>query len=87
MLCDNRMYHFEGRITRSDGYYIRETYHVSRGLLLWRIVTHVAMDAWKNWSPMGIGLRDNGCVSLRQTCINILDFAFHGIAQFIIVGL
>jgi len=89
-----RMYHFEERIARRDGYYIlrdvsrattdsifRGTYHASRWLLLSRVVSRVAMDAWTDMSPMGPELRDSGCVSLGQTCITILDIAFHCIAH------
>ena len=88
-----RMYHFEGRIARRDGYYIsrdvsraatdtifRGTYRAPRWLLLSRVVSRAAMDAWTDMSPMGPGLRDSGCVSLGQTCITILDIAFHCIA-------
>uniref|UniRef100_M1DX42 Uncharacterized protein n=1 Tax=Solanum tuberosum TaxID=4113 RepID=M1DX42_SOLTU len=42
------MYHFEGRITRRDGYYIS------------RDVSRAAMDAWTDMSPMGPRLRDSG---------------------------
>ena len=87
---EKRMYHFEGRIARRDGYYItrdvsraamdtifRGTYRAPRWLLLSRVVSCAATDAWTNMSPMGPGLRDNGCVSLGQTCIIILDIALH----------
>ena len=89
-----RMYHFEGRIARRDGYYIsrdvsraamvtifRRTYRAPRWLLLSRVVSCAATDAWTDMSPMGPGLRDSGCVSLGQTCIIILDIAFHCIAH------
>ena len=89
-----RMYHFEGRIARRDGYYIsrdvsraaidtifRGTYRAPRWLLLSRVVSCAATDAWTDMSPMGPRLRDNGCVSLGQTCITILDIAFHCIAH------
>ena len=85
-----RMYHFEGRIARRDGYYIsmdvsratmdtifRGTYRTPRWLLLSRVMSYAATDALTNMSPMGSGLRDSGCVSLGQTCIIILDIAFH----------
>ena len=58
----------------------RGTYCTPRWLLLSRTVSQAAMDAWTNMSPMGLGLRDNGCVSLGQTCITILDIASHCIA-------
>ena len=89
------MYHFEGRIARRDGYYnsrdvsraatdtiFRGTYRAPRWLLLSRVVSRAAMDAWTDMSPMGPGLRDSGCVSLGQTCITILDIALH----FFIIG-
>ena len=101
-----KMYHFEGRIARRDGYYIsrdvsraamdtifretyraamdtifRGTYRALRWLLLSRIVPCAATDAWTDMSPMGPGLRDSGCISLGQTCIIILDIAFHCIAH------
>ena len=77
-----RMYHFEGRIARRDGYYIfRGTYRAPRWLLISRVVSCTVKDAWTDMSPMGHGLRDSGCVSLGQTCIIILDIAFHCIAH------
>lgn len=85
-----RMYNFEGRIARRDGYYISRdvshaamdtifwgTYRAPRWLLLSRVVSCAATDAWTDMSPMGPGLRDSGCVSLGQTCIIILDNALH----------
>ena len=85
-----RMYHFEGRIARRDGYYIsrdvsrtamdtifRGKYRAPQWLLLSRVVSCAATDAWTDMSPMGPGLRDSGCVSLGQTCIIILDIALH----------
>ena len=60
-----RMYHFEGRIARREGYYLS------------RVVSCAATDAWTDMSPMGPGLRDSGCVPLGQTCIIILDIALH----------
>ena len=59
-----------------------KTYRVSRWLQLSRVVSHVVMDAWKDMSPMGPKLRDSGCVSLGQICINAFDISFHGIAHF-----
>ena len=89
-----RMYHFEGRIARRDGYYIsrdvsrtamdtifRGKYRAPQWLLLSRVVSCAATDAWTDMSPMGPGLRDSGCVSLGQTCVIILDIAFHCIAH------
>ena len=85
-----RMYHFEGRIARRGGYYIsrdvsraamdtifRETYRAPRWLLLSRVVSCTATNAWTDMSPMGPGLRDSGCVSLGQICIIILDIALY----------
>ena len=78
-----RMYHFEGRIARRDGYYISRD--VSRAVKVTIIEGRVvATDAWTDMSPMGPGLRDSGCVSLRKTCITIFEIASHGIAHFII---
>ena len=57
------------------------TYRASRWLLLSRVVSCAATDAWTDMSPMGPGLRDSGWVSLGQTCIIILDIAFHYIAH------
>ena len=62
----------------------RGTYCAPWRLLLSRVVSCAATDAWIDMSPMGPGLRDSGCVSLRKTCIIILDIASHGIAYFII---
>ena len=59
----------------------RGTYRALRWLLLSRVVSCTATDAWTHMSPMGPELRDNGCVSLSQTCIIILDIAFHYIAH------
>ena len=89
-----RMYHFEGCIARRDGHYIsrdvsraamvtifRRTYRAPRWLLLSRVVSCAATDTWIDMSPMGPRLRDNGSVSLGQTCIIIHDIAFHCIAH------
>ena len=81
--CGIRMYHFEGRIARRDAYYILRDVSPRR-LLLSRVMSYAATDAWTDMSPMGPGLRDNGCVSLRKTCITIFDIASHAIAHFII---
>ena len=59
----------------------RGTHCALRWLLLSRVVSCTATDAWTDMSPMGPGLRDSGCVSLGQTCIIILDIAFHCIAH------
>ena len=60
----------------------RGMYRAPRRLLLSRVVSCAATDAWTDMSPMGPGLRDSGCVSLRKTCITIFDIASHGIAHF-----
>ena len=62
----------------------RGTYRAPRWLLLSRVVSCTATDAWTDMSPMGPGLRDSGYVSLRKTCITIFEIASHGIAHFII---
>ena len=62
----------------------RGTYRALRVLLLSRVVSCAATDAWTDMSPVGPELRDSGCVSLRITCITIFDIASHGIAHFII---
>ena len=72
-----RMYHFEGRIARRDGYYISRDVLRTAMVTISRIVSCAATDAWTDMSPMGPGLRDSGCVSLGQTCIIILDIALH----------
>ena len=83
--CGIRVYHFEGRIARRDGYYIsRDVSRAAKVTILSRVVSCAATDAWTVMSPMGPGLRDSGCVSLGKTCITILDIASHGIAHFII---
>ena len=76
-----RMYYFEGRIVCRDGYYISRD--VSRAAMVTIIkgVSCAATDAWTDMSPMDPGLRDSGCVSLGQTCIIILDIAFHCITH------
>ena len=68
---------FEGHIARRYGYYIFRD--VSRAVMITisGVVSCAARDAWKNMSSMGPGQRDIGCVSLGQTCIIILDIAFH----------
>ena len=55
----------EERFARRDGYYIM------------RVVSHAAMDAWTDLSPMDLELRDNRCVSLGQTSITTLNIALH----------
>ena len=62
----------------------RGTYRAPRWLLLSRVVSCAVTDAWTNMYPVDPGLRDNGCVSLRKTCITMFDIASHGIAHFII---
>ena len=76
-----RMYHFEGRIARRDGYYISRD--VSRAAMVNIIEGRVMRrDRYMDrYVPHGPGLRDSGCVSLGQTCIIILDIAFHYIAH------
>ena len=59
----------------------RRTYRAPWWLLLSRVVSCTGKDEWTDMSPMGPGLRDSGCVSLGQTCIIILDIAFHYIAH------
>ena len=61
----------------------RGTYRAPQRLLLPRVGSCAATDAWIDMSPMGPGLRDSGCVSLGKTCITILDIASNGIAHFI----
>ena len=76
-----RMYHFEGRIARRDGYYISRD--VSRAAMVTIIEGRVVRRdrCMDRYVPHGPGLRDSGCVSLGQTCIIILDIAFHYIAH------
>ena len=76
-----RMYHFEGRVARRDGYYISRD--VSRAAMVTiiegRIVRHDrCMD---RYVPHESRIESNGCVSLGQTCIIILDIAFHCIVH------
>ena len=54
-----------------------------RWLLLSRVISHAAMDAWTAMSRMGPRLRDNECLSLEHSYITILDIAFYGVAHFI----
>ena len=69
-------------VSRAAIYIIfRGTYRAPRWLLLSRVVSCAATDAWTDMSPMGPRLRDNRCVSLGQTCIIIPDIAFHCIAH------
>ena len=75
------MYHFEGRIAHRDGYYISRDVLRAVMVIISRVVSCAATDAWTNMSPMGPELRDSGCVSLGETCINILDIASHCIAH------
>ena len=76
-----RMYHFEGRIARRDGYYISRD--VSRAAMVTIIKGRVARRdrCMDRYVPIGLGLSDSGCVSLGQTCIIILDIVFHYIAH------
>ena len=62
----------------------RGTYHAPRRLLLSRVVSCAATDAWIVMSPMDPELKDSGCVLLRKTCITIFYIASHGIVHFII---
>ena len=75
------MYHFEGRIARRDGYYISRD--VSRAVMVTIIEGRITRSAgcMDNYVPHRSRLRDNGCVSLGQTCITILDIAFHCITH------
>ena len=75
------MYHFEGRIARRDGYYILRDVSRATMVTIIECLSCAAIDAWTNMSPMGPGVKDNGCVSLGQTYIIILDIAFHCIAH------
>ena len=73
-----RMYNFEGRIARRDGYYISRD--VSRAAMVTIIEGSCRAPRQmhgQHMSPMDPGLRDSGCVSLGQTCIIILDIALH----------
>ena len=76
-----RMYLFKGRITRRDGYHISRD--VSRAAMVTIIKGRVARRdrCMDRYVPIGLGLSDSGCVSLGQTCIIILDIAFHCIAH------
>ena len=65
-----RMYHFEGYIARRNGYYI------SRDVSRVAMVTIIEGRVVRRDRCM-----DSGCVSLGQTCIIILDIAFHCMAQ------
>ena len=76
-----RMYHFEGRIARRDGYYISRDVSRAAMVTISRVVSCAATDTWTDMSTMGPGLRDSGCVSLGHTCIIILYIAFHYIAH------
>ena len=76
-----RMYHFEGRIARRDGYYISRVVSRSAIVTISRVVSCAAIDAWTDMFPMTPRLRDSGCVSLGQTGIIILDIALHCIAH------
>ena len=60
-------------------------YRAPGRLLLSRVVSCAAADAWTNMSSMGPRLRDNECVSLGKTCITVLDIASHGITQFLLL--
>ena len=82
--CGKRMYHFEGRIARHDGYY--NSRDVSRAVKVTIIEGRVVRRdrCMDRYVPMGPGLRDSGCVSLRKTCIKIFDIASHGIEHLII---
>ena len=57
-----RMYHFEVRITRRDGYYILRDISHDAMVLLSRVVAHAAMDAWTDMSLIGPTLRHNECI-------------------------
>ena len=82
--CGKRMYYFRGSYRAPRWILYFEGRIAPRRLLLSRVVSCAATDAWTDMSPMGPGLRDSGCVSLGKTCITILDIASHGIAYFII---
>ena len=63
------------------------THHAPRMLVLSRVVSCAAIDAWTDISPMGPWMRDSGCVSLRKTCITIFDIASHGITHLLLMNL
>ena len=64
-------------VSRADGYYISRD--VSRAAMVTIIKGRVARRdrCMDRYVPIGLGLSDSGCVSLGQTCIIILDIAFH----------
>ena len=64
-----RMYHFEGRIARRDGYYYRGSCRAPR---------QMHGQICPPWVPDW----ETRCVSLRKTCITIFDIASHGITHF-----
>ena len=84
--CGKRMYHFEGRIARRDGYDISRD--VSRAanvtIIEDRVVRHDR--CMERYVPHGSGLRDSRCVSLRKTCITIFDIASHDIAHLLLMN-
>ena len=82
--CGKRMYHFEGRIARRDGYYISRD--VSRAAKVTIIEGRVMRRdrCIDRYVPHGSRTERQRCVSLRKTCITIFDIASHGTAHFII---
>ena len=82
--CGKRMYHFEGHIACRDGFYISREVSCTAKVTIIEGVSCTATNTWTDLSPMGPGLRDSGCVSLRKTCIKIFDIESHGIANFTI---
>ena len=86
--CGKRMVLFLRVVSRAVMNIIfRGTYRAPRNILLSRVVSCAAIDAWTDMPPMGPGLRDSGCVSLRKTCITIFDISSHGIAHLLLMNL
>ena len=76
-----RMYHFEGRIARRDGYYISRD--VSRAVMITIIEGRVVHRdrCTDRYVPHGSRTeRQRVCIT-RLDCIIILDIAFHCIAH------
>ena len=82
--CGKRMYHFEGRIARHDGYFILRD--VSRAAMVTIIEGRVVRRGrcMDRYVPHGSRTEIQRVCILGQTYIIILDISSHDIAYFII---
>ena len=78
------MYHFESRITPCNEYCISRDVSCAATITIIEGPVVRLDRCMDRYVPQGPRLRHSGCVSLRQTCITILDIASHDNTDFII---